>query len=137
MYKITQLWLMLIFIPALFFAISKNGVASYTTTYTSAPYSGSGFSYSDQSGNSISYKQTQAVPVIIYQNSRNAWVWMNNGNIPAGAIVLQYINGFPVYQCRVQSRNAFYYGKLFHNQGCYIPNISNRPLNTYQVLIRY
>jgi hypothetical protein len=131
----------------LFLTINQNSYASYvnynssdssySNSFESIPYTNSGFYYSDPRGNSMSITETRSYPVIVNQYPNANWVWINNnGNIPGNALVLQYINGNPVFYCRVQNGNALYYGRLVPNQGCYLTNNPNQAFNTYQVLIR-
>src|ERR1700742_2940780 len=103
-------------IPIMIFV--SNAEASYViynqgSETTSIPYTGSGFYYSDQSGNSMEYREIHNVPVVINQYPNATWISVNNENIPGNAIVLQYINGYPVFYCRIKNANGYFYGKLF------------------------
>jgi hypothetical protein len=138
----------LIIILLIIFIIGKNGYSGYVnyhpddTSYShssvtgSVPYTSSGFYYTDTRGNAIGYRETKSIPVIVNQYTGAAWIWMENRNIPANAIVLQYVNGYPIFYCRVQNSGAFYYGQLIPNQGCRVPDISTQPMSAYQVLVK-
>jgi hypothetical protein len=132
---------------ALFTLVFSVNISSYanrviyyqsgnTTTLTSVPETNSGFSYSDGSGNSMSYSRTSAIPVIVNQFPNAIWVPLSNGYVPPNAIVLQYINGRQVFYCRVQQGGDIYYGQLVRNEGCYIPDLSEQAIQSYQTLVR-
>jgi hypothetical protein len=122
----------------LFLCCALNSNASYvtTTTVNSFPYQSSGFSYSDGSGNSISVNQTQAVPIIVNQYPNAVWVTNHASRIPANAIIYQYINGYPVFFCRVRDGADIYYGQLVVNEGCYLDDYDGPPTDNYDVLVR-
>lgn len=101
----------------------------------SVPVQDYGYSYSDSRGNSISISQTTNYPVIMDQYPNAVWVSMSNGQLPPNAIVVQYINGYPAYFCRVQGSEGRYYGQLMPGQGCYVPDLS-QTFDAYDVLVR-
>ena len=130
-----------LFLPLLFFTYPLNSDASYvsyTNTYTvgSVPIDSNSFYYSDGRGNYISIRQSTNIPVIINQYHQGSWISINNNRIPNQAIVIQYINGYPVYACRIYYQNRILYGQLIPYQGCYIQNLSPQPFNSYQILVR-
>lgn len=115
-------------------SVIREAAVSYSIG--SVPVQNSGFYYSDSYGNSIGVSQTSNVPVLINQYPNAVWVSMTNGQVPSNAIVSQYINGYPLYFCRVQNYNRFIYGQLVPNQGCYISNQQTQPFRSYQILVR-
>lgn len=107
------------------------------TTIGSVPIPTSGFSYSDSQGNSIGYREIRSFPVIITNQYPNArWVNMQNGNVPFNAITSFYLNGRPIFYCRLVEDNILYYGRLIQNEGCYIADPPSAPRDDYQVLIK-
>lgn len=121
-------------------SVSYAGVRVYyqpqQTVFTSQPETVSGFSYSDGFGNSISVNQKQYMPVIVQQYPNALWVYMTNGRIPPNAIVVQYINGYPSYSCRVQTNDGIFYGLIVFNEGCAVPEYPQTIFSTYGVLSR-
>ncbi len=124
--------------------ISPSSHASYvsythtanTTQITSVPYTQSGFGFSDGSGNSMSFTRTSNAAVMVNQYPNAVWVQMENANVPPNAIILQYINGYPAYYCRVESDHQVYYGQLIRGDGCYISELTEKPFRSYQTLVR-
>lgn len=130
--KITIIHILTI-IPSL--CLASN--VSYTYSVESLPANQSGFYYSDGRGNSVSFQRTQNVPVIINNYPNAVWAPMTNGSVPPNAIIMQYVNGFPVYFCKVQINNQIVYGQLFPGEGCVLADDEdNRTYQSYSVLIR-
>jgi len=61
---------------------------------------------------------------------------MDKANVPPNAIVLQYINGYPAYYCRLFIQNQLYYGQLIRGEGCYVSDVSEKPFPSYETLVR-
>lgn len=118
------------------FTLSAMGYAGFTNTIMSVPASGSGFSYSDGQGNSISINRTQNVPVVVNAYPNAIWIPMQNGALPPNAIIMQYVNGYPVYYCKVQRSDQTYYGQLLPNEGCSLYEQDNYVYKDYFVLSR-
>lgn len=129
-----------VLITAIMLSVSYAGVRVYyhpqQTVFTSQPVDVSGFSYSDGFGNSISVRQKQYVPVIVQQYPNAFWVYMTNGQIPPNAIVVQFINGYPNYSCRVQTNDGIFYGLIVFNEGCAVPDYPQTIFSSYGVLTR-
>lgn len=125
----------IIFLFSTFPALSLASYVSYTNTLESLPVDQSGFYYSDGRGNSISIQRTQNVPVFVNNYPNAIWVPMSNGELPPNAIIMQYVNGFPVYFCKVQMNNQFAYGQLYPGEGCVLSD-DNHQYQSYYVLIR-
>lgn len=83
----------------------------------SVPYVSDGFYYSDGTGNSISIRKTRHVPVVVYQYPNARWVTVS-GELPRGAIVMEYINGYPVYYCRMVINGRLQQGQFVPGRGC-------------------
>ncbi|GEM_PF-4620083 len=113
-------------------------LSEVTQTIESIPYQGSGFNYSDQYGNSIGISNVQYVPVIVNTSTipNGYWVLAKDGEIPANAIVMEYINGNPIYYCALQSGNQLLLGELVPNQGCFLFNDPSMLHSNYLALIR-
>ncbi len=64
------------------------------------------------------------------------WVWSQDGDVPANAIVYQTYNGTDVYYCQVLLDNNTYTGVLVPDTGCYV-QIDDQAVvyPTYQVLV--
>lgn len=124
------------FITATCYAEMRVHYHPSQTTLTSQPGVTSGFSYSDGVGNSISANQTRYLPVIVQQYPNAYWVYMTGGNIPANAIVVQYINGYPSYSCRVQTNDGIFYGMVVLNRGCAVSEYPQVIFSSYSVLTR-
>jgi hypothetical protein len=97
----------------LFVLIPTRSSASYvtysnTSELTSTPYYQSGFGFSDGQGNSMSFTTTTNAAIYTNQYPNAVWVQVSNGYVPPNAIVLQYINGYRAYYCRVQINGEIY-----------------------------
>lgn len=131
--------LLALLLSTLFFNLnSYASYVTYTNSYIvgSVPVDNNSFYYSDGRGNSISIRQSTNIPVIISQYNTGNWIQMNHNRLPAQAIVIQYINGYPVYACRIFYQNRILYGSMIPNQGCFIPNLSAQAFSSYQLLVR-
>lgn len=102
----------------------------------SVPYVEEGFSFSDSKGNYIRYQKTRALPVFINQYPNAVWINFNSKYIPYNAIIYQYINGRAVYYCRVDVAGKRYYGELVPNEGCYVTSYSEKPFDSFQILVK-
>lgn len=122
---------------------SLNSYASYviynnpngTSTYVGSIPLSNGFEYSNSNG-SMSISNTQYVPIITNNYSQGYWAWLSGNIIPGNAIVLEYINGNPIYHCRVQIDNQMQYGRLIPNEGCFLFSNSSIRYDSYQILVR-
>jgi hypothetical protein len=110
-------------------AINSNAIGS-------VPEQESGFYYSDSHGNSISVSKTRNIPAVINQYPTAVWVGGVENRLPVNAIILEYINGNPVYHCRVVEGKQILYGKLYPDQGCVITDGSMQTFVTFEVLVR-
>jgi len=108
------------------------------STYTigSVPVDNTSFYYNDGRGNFVSIRQSTNIPVIISQFNQGQWIVSQTNQMPYNAIVIQYINGYPIYACRILYRNQVAYGQMLPHQGCFIPNLSTTPFTSYQLLVR-
>ncbi len=84
----------------------------------------------------MSFTTTTNAAIYTNQYPNAIWVQVSNGYVPPNAIVLQYINGYPAYYCRVQINGEIYYGQLLRGDGCYVDDVSDRPFSAYQTLVR-
>lgn len=130
--------LLLILLSVLISTESHASYVSYgnTSQITSVPYTTSGFGFSDGSGNSMSFTSTTNVPIFVNQYPNAIWVQMDKANVPPNALILQYLNGYPVYYCRLWIQDQLYYGQLIRGEGCYVSDISEKPFQSYQTLVR-
>ena len=121
------------------------GANGPSTNVVNSPGSQAGnqpaMSYSDSAGNYLSsgtiqsYPYIQAYPYIINQYPSAIWVPMTKGRVAYTAIVMQYVNGHPVYYCRVATSGGLVYGQLVPNEGCYLDD-EEEAVMEYEVLIR-
>lgn len=128
----------LITVIILFLVTTPLYAYAVTRTFTSVPIN-SGFYYSNQTGTIFSSGVTQHVPVVITQTPfpNGIWVMMYNGHVPNNALVMHYVNGRPIFYCRAITNNGvIYYGGLIAGEGCYLQDVADNPITTYQVLLR-
>lgn len=135
----------LLMIPPLL--MHMNAYASYviyhnntaiTNSIGSIPYDSSGFSYTGPGGDSVSYREIRYTPILYNQYPNAVWVEVhNNNNLPANAIIYQYVNGRAVFYCKVFNGNQIEYGWLVPNEGCFLFSYpQDKPYSSYQILVR-
>lgn len=129
------------FIFIISFLFFTNSLASYVIYHDgrqsigSVPFS-SGFYFSG-GGGSMSVTETHYVPVIYNQYPDAVWVPAAQGRLPVNAIIYQYINGRPVFYCRIQDDYRIEYGQLVPDEGCFLfSEPQGEPYTSYQVLVR-
>lgn len=109
--------------------------ANTTVIYGSYPQNTDGLYFSDGQGNSIYMGSTRMIPYIYNSYPSAIWVEAAPNRIPANLVVYQYINGFPVYLCRISLNGNWAYGQLIFNRGCVLQNYEDA-FASFQVLIR-
>lgn len=125
----------LIMLTAIIIALFQQVAKAESYTITSAPVKWSGYSSDDGQGNSISINKSTNVPVIMREHPHAVWIYKQNGSIPNGAIIMEYLNQVPVYYCKVEVRGRVYYGAmLYGDSGCNIPSISDTPISNHWIL---
>lgn len=131
-------YLTIIFVALSLTEMANASYVTYSNQYTisSEPYDQSGFYYSDGRGNSISIRESRSVPVVSVYNNYGIWISHHGVSVPANAIVVQYVNGYPLFACRVFQHRQIYYGKMVPNRGCFVYDLSQQPYSRFELLVR-